>query len=247
MRVGWLVDTPDHKGGAELTQQEFRDAAPDGVEIVDCPSGGIAECDRYVIHNCMQYTLQDLEPLTGLDVFKFWHDVGPWMQPEMRAWLDENALAVCCSPIQAEHMSIDAVCIPPAVDLARFERAAESVNGSRKGTVSVGSWRNYGKAPHKAAEWAEGNGGIDFYGDGPFAPPSSRLVAYEGMPQLLARYRTFVFLPVVIEPFGRTVVEAWAAGCEVVTNNLVGARYWIEERPEALETAAEDFWGVVLS
>jgi len=62
----------------------------------------------------------------------------------------------------------------------------------------------------------------------------------------MARYQTFVFLPTVIEPFGRTVAEAWAAGCEIVTNGLVGARYWLEENPDALDTAAEDFWGVVL-
>jgi hypothetical protein len=43
------------------------------------------------------------------------------------------------------------------------------------------------------------------------------------------------------------VAEAWAAGCAIVTNELVGAGYWIQENPEAIETAAEDFWKVVLS
>jgi hypothetical protein len=32
------------------------------------------------------------------------------------------------------------------------------------------------------------------------------------MPALLAQYETFVHLPIVIEPFGRLVAEAWAAG-----------------------------------
>jgi glycosyltransferase involved in cell wall biosynthesis len=72
-------------------------------------------------------------------------------------------------------------------------------------------------------------------------------VAQDDMPALLARYERFVFLPVVIEPFGRLVAEAWASGCEVVTNGLVGAGYWIAEDPEAIETAAVDFWKVVLS
>jgi len=67
------------------------------------------------------------------------------------------------------------------------------------------------------------------------------------MPGLLASYKRFVFLPTVIEPFGRVVAEAWAAGCEVVTNNLVGAKWWIENNPGALETAAEDFWRVVMT
>jgi glycosyltransferase involved in cell wall biosynthesis len=67
------------------------------------------------------------------------------------------------------------------------------------------------------------------------------------MHALLAQYETFVFLPTVIEPFGRLVVEAWAAGCRIVTNNLVGAKWWIENEPGKLDTAAQDFWRVVLS
>jgi glycosyltransferase involved in cell wall biosynthesis len=133
------------------------------------------------------------------------------------------------------------------VDLARFEAAAAEVNGSRSGAVSVGQWRNYGKAPHRAAEWAEAHGGIDFFGAGVFAPRGSQEVAYDDMPALLARYSTFVHLPIVIEPFGRLVAEAWAAGCEIVTNNLVGAKWWITESPDALYTAGEDFWRTVLA
>lgn len=246
IRVGWLVDEPTHTGGAELTQAEFRAAAPADVEVVDVrPGEPPVGLDRVVIHNCMEYSLDDLKALEGLPIVKYWHDVGPWLPAEILDWLTANTLQVCCSPVQAEHMGVDAVCVPPALDLARFAKAALGVNGDRRGVVSAGSWRNYGKAPHKAAEWAGGN--LDFYGDGPLAPSASRLVAYEEMPQLLAGYETFVFLPTVLEPFGRAVAEAWAAGCEVVTNWLVGARYWIEENPEALSTAGDDFWGLVLS
>lgn len=248
MRVGWLVDTTDLPGGAEFTQAEFRSAAPEGVEIIDCPPGAVDPgCDRYVIQNCVKYTLDDLKAAEGRPVTKYWHDVGPWLQPECRAWLDQNATPVCCSPIQADHMGLEAHVIPPPVNLDRFAKAAESVNGNRAGSVSVGSWRNYGKAPHKVAEWASQNGGVDFFGGGPFAPPRSQEVSYDAMPGLLAQYQTFVFLPVVIEPFGRVVAEAWAAGCEIVTNQLVGAGYWITENPEAIETAAADFWTLVMS
>lgn len=143
-------------------------------------------------------------------------------------------------------MNLPAVLIPPPVDLERFEEAASRVNGNRKGNVCAGSWRNHGKAPLKAAEWAVSRGGVDFYGGGPLAPPRSSEVPYERMPDLLARYERFVFLPSVLEPFGRTVAEAWAAGCEIVTNRLVGAAYWLEENPDAIRTAGEDFWRVVL-
>lgn len=249
MRIGWLADTSDHAGGAELTQGEFAAAAPNDVEIVPCLPGKVhRNCDRYVLHNCVTYTVKDLRRLDGKPVVKLWHDVGPWVQEGVKDWIDENATQLVCSPMQAEYMGIEAQAIPPPVNLERFEIAAASVNGSRAGNVSVGSWRNYGKAAHKVMEWAQASGErVEFFGGGPFAPPESIDVPYEDMPLLLAAYERFVFLPTVIEPFGRLVAEAWAAGCEVVTNDLVGAKYWITERPEALQTAAEDFWKVVLA
>jgi hypothetical protein len=249
MRVGWLADVPDLPGGAEFTQAEFRAAAPDGVEIVDClPGEVVAGLDYYVIHNCVQYTLADLEVIGDAPCLRYWHDVGPWITPECREWLDEHATPVCCSPMQADYMDLQAHVIPPPVDLARYAEAASRVNGDRSGAVSVGSWRNYGKAPHKVAEWANATQThVDFFGGGFLAPQGSREVSQEIMPGLLASYQTFVFLPTVIEPFGRVVAEAWAAGCEVVTNELVGAGYWIKENPDAIETAAADFWALVMS
>jgi hypothetical protein len=244
-RIGWLADAGPTTGGAELTQAEFRAAAPDGVEIVDCPAGAVQnDCDLYVVHNCVQYEPGDFEQVKGPAV-KFWHDVGPWIRPEIRRWLDRNTRQVCCSSVQADYMSLDVPCIPPPVDLDRFRAAAAKMNGGRTGMVSVGSWRNAGKAPFRAAEWA--HGALDFFGDGPFAPAGCRPVEYDDMPTLLASYSTFVFLPTVIEPFGRVVAEAWAAGCEVITNDLVGSKWWIENDPDALETAAADFWKLVLA
>ena len=250
MKVGWLCDWSDTPGGAEFTQDEQRAAAPEGVEIVDIRPGETEmapDCDVYVVQNCVRYSVQDFHALKGEYVVKMWHDVGPWLKDGVREWLDKHATAITCSPMQAEYMGLDdADCIPPPVDLSRFEAAAASVNGDRRGSVSVGSWRNHGKAAHKAAEWASQNGiKLDFFGGGLWAPQGSQEVPYEHMPNLLASYERFVFLPTVIEPFGRLVAEAWAAGCEVVTNDLVGARWWIENDPAALDTAAERFWKVV--
>lgn len=250
MRIGWLVDQGNYVGGAELTEREFRAAAPEGVEIIDCRPGQIADADRYVVHNCVSYTPDDFKRIGRKHVYKYWNDVGSWLDPEVRAWLDKRATPICCSPLQQDYMGYtQALLIPPPIDLHRFIEAGARSNGNRKGAVSVGSWRNLGKAAHHAAEWAKGTdgiAGIDFYGSGAFAPEGSRQIAYEGMPALLAGYETFVYLPMVIEPFGRVVAEAWAAGCEIVTNDLVGARYWIESKPDAIDTAATDFWTAVL-
>lgn len=243
MNVGWLMDASPYVGGAELTQAEFRDAAPDDITVVDCPAGNVRPgLDRYVIHNCVTYGLEDLASVDAPAV-KYWHDVGPHVPCEVREWLARHAQEVCCSPLQQQEMRLDGAVVPPAMDLSRFEAAAGG--GERSGSVSVAAWQNPGKAPEQAAKWGADNGGVQFFGGGPFAPPGSVEVPQEDMPALLASFERFVFLPTALEPFGRVVVEAWAAGCEIVTNRLVGARYWIEENPDAMETAAEDFWKLV--
>jgi glycosyltransferase involved in cell wall biosynthesis len=246
VRVGWLADhQADVVGGAELTQLEFRRAVPDGVEVVDCPPGAVESgLDAYVIHNCIDYAAEDLRAIARRPAFKYWHDVGPWLKDDVRVML-RHVRAIYCSPLQAFYMGdADGDCIPPPVDLDRFEAAALT-NGNRVGSVCVASWRNLGKGALLAAEWGVEHGGVEFYGTGPLAPEGALPVAYEAMPKLLAHYQTFVFLPTVLEPFGRLVAEAWAAGCEVVTNDLVGAKWWIENNPGAMTFAGRDFWELV--
>jgi glycosyltransferase involved in cell wall biosynthesis len=250
VKVGWLADVVEGVGGAELTQAELRAAAPDGVEVIDCPPGAVViGLDAYAIHNCVDYRPADLRAIGGKPAVKYWNDVGPWLDPDVRVMLGA-ARSVCCSPLQADHMGIidAAQLIPPPVDLDRFEAAAASVNGDRAGSVCVASWRNLGKGAALAAEWGIEHGGLDFYGPGPLAPQGAVPWPYDQMPDLLAHYQRFVFLPTVIEPFGRLVIEAWAAGCEIVTNDLVGAKWWIESgHIDRVRTAGRDYWDFVLN
>jgi glycosyltransferase involved in cell wall biosynthesis len=230
VKVGWLADDPGYVGGAERTQAEFRVAAPEGVEVIDCSPGWIVEgLDRYVVHNWLSYSLEDVSRV-GAPVFRYHHDV--------QERLEFSNVDIYCSPLQRERMGGEGPVIPPALNLDRFK----AIEGERKGAVWLGMHPNHpGKGLDLALDWARGNGGLDIYGNG--AP--NGLVPYEDVPRLLARYQLFVHLPRAIEPFGRSVVEAWAAGCALVINRNVGARYWIEENPRGLETAAEDFWRVV--
>lgn len=64
----------------------------------------------------------------------------------------------------------------------------------------------------------------------------------ENVYKILGEYETFVFLPDDIEPYGRTVIEAWLAGCELVINGNVGAAWWIDHEPDAVERGSELFW-----
>jgi hypothetical protein len=253
VKVGWLQDDHGYIGGAEMTAAEFRAAAPGDVEIVDCPPQANAidyDCDAYVVHNAVQYSTDELAPLAGKPVTKYAHDVFPFSPWGSREWLRENARWVFCSPAQKERMGLEGVCIPPPLDI-RANRTQRR-NGKREGIVSLSQWRNPGKGGALLAEWAEGYGPVDVFGPGPFIPQGPGInycgeVAQEDVPELLAGYETFVFLPFDFEPFCRTVAEAHFAGCQVITNDLIGARYWLEENPDGLLNASENFWSVVLS
>lgn len=248
MRVGWLQDAPGYIGGAEMTAAEFRAAAPEDVQIIDCPPGGIDyDCDSYVAHNVVQYSLDEIESLGR--VVKYSHDVFPHAQPGVREWFVENAEWIFCSPLQRDHMRIDGRCIPPAMDVSGYAPPRQSKR-RREGTVSIAQWRNPGKGAHLIEGWARQDGPIDVYGPGPCLPAAEH-TRYRGelpqdkVAQTLWDYEAFVFLPYELEPFCRTVIEAHAAGCQIITNGLIGASHYLRDEPEKLSTAAEDFWGVV--
>jgi hypothetical protein len=223
MRVGWLADRGNHDGllgGAEFTQAEFRQAVPDGVDIVFVPSSDpgtwLQDCDRVCVFNCTEYPDVTIRALTGKPVVRYWNDVAPHGSPKLTRWLVDNATNVFTSPLHKERFPWGAEggeIVPPPLDLDRFR--------------------------------AVNNGQVDFYGPGEVAPPGCVAVPYEAVPDILARYETFVYLPTALEPFCRATVEAWAAGCKVVSNRLVGANHFIENDPDALETAADRFWELV--
>lgn len=257
MRVAWLADQSNTDGtgpgGAEFTQAEFAAAAPEGVEVVYVGREQLElarDCEVACVFNCALYGPEVIRALTGKRVVRYWNDVAPHGAPGVTPWLLANATNVFCSPLHYQRFpwrngaDVEYALIPPPVDLEPFREAAKAAV-DRAGAVSVAPWRGWGKNPELTADWGAQNGGVDFFGGGQLAPPGSVPVSYDKMPELLARYETFVYLPTAIEPFCRVVAEAWAAGCRLIVNNYIGARYWLEEKPEALDTATDDYWKLV--
>lgn len=257
MRVAWLADLSNTDGsgigGAEMTAAEFATAAPKGVEIVYVPKTELEQardCDVACVFNVALYPPETKRALSGKRVIRYFNDVAKHGDPDLTRWLVGNATCVFTSPLHLERFpwingnQPEYHLIPPPVNLEPFRRAAER-SQERSGAVSVAPWRGWGKTPNLTQQWAQKNGGVDFYGGGQVAPEGSVQVPYEQMPDLLARYKTFVYLPAALEPFCRVAVEAWAAGCEIVVNGLVGATYWLENAPHRLDTSAQDFWELV--
>jgi hypothetical protein len=70
-------------------------------------------------------------------------------------------------------------------------------------------------------------------------------VPHDQLPALYNRAQTFAHLPRWYEPMGRVVIEASLCGCEVVTNDRVGAMSFpVRERsdPSLIRTHGELFW-----
>jgi glycosyltransferase involved in cell wall biosynthesis len=203
------------------------------------------DCDVYVVQNCVKYELADLKVIKDRPAVKYWHDVGP-------------VAAAGCARLARRARHADLLLTDPG--RVHGPRSRPGASSRRSGALR-GRSEGHERQPRRRGQHrllaqlrqgaAQGRtsgrkGDIDFYGDGVLAPQGSSAVRYEDMPALMARYQTFVFLPTVIEPFGRLVAEAWASGCELVTNRLVGSLHWIENDPDAIETAASDFWQIAL-
>lgn len=234
MRVGWLHDRPPYTGGAELTMAEFKAAAPEDVEVVDCPAGKVADgLDRYVVGNCMTYEPGEIPD----GAVRYHHDI--FASPAEATY----SLDIFCSPLQRGRMGAKGPCIPPAIDLDAFRRFRDA--NHRSGAVCLGRM-SYGKGLEQLAEYEEP---VDVYSSVPFESEGN--ARYKGIAsdpaRILASYERFVFLPTAIEPFGRAVAEAWAAGLVLVINRNVGAAHWIANAQEKLKTAGADFWEAVLS
>lgn len=255
MKIGWLADNPPYKGGAELCAAELLANAPSYVEIVPMAANAVHNnVDAFVIHNCTEYGSFIIPILETKPVIKYVHDVWPHGDPILKKWLGmKSALMVLSSPLHRQSLNMDISCptayVPNAINLNRYYQA--DANGTHVlDTCWVGRFHP-DKGLENAAAWAKRNNRvIDWYGNGMPLPEHfggnycGKLMP-EQVADTMAKYRTFVFLPDEVEPFSRVVVEAWAAGCEVVTNGNVGAVWWIETRPNDLARGAEMFWACV--
>ena len=217
-------------------------------------SSGSPECDVVCVHNCVTYPAETVAALAGKPALRYWHDlarVGGPGDPALVRWALEHATSVFTSPLHRDRfphqVERETHVIPPPIDLARFRPRDKS---RPRGACWLGSAMHAGKGLLQAFEWAEENEPVDFWGVLPEQVPDSPRITAKGLvppeyvPKILGLYRRFVFLPTTVEPFGRAVVEAWAAGCELILNRNVGALHWLEH-PDGLRTAAADFWRLV--
>jgi hypothetical protein len=248
MNVAILADAGNADGtlgGAELTMREFALAAPDHVTLTDDPTGA----DVVVIGNCVTLHPDITRDLIDKRVIRYHNDLARHEHRVLREWLEDHATHVFTSPLHQRLYGLkgDHQNVPPPVDRDAFTPPDGCERG---GAVAIAPWQNPGKGQQILREWSDTHEPVDVYGAGAYTPHGPNLrqcgpLAPEDVPAVLWQYERFVFLPTAPEPFGRTVIEAHYAGCDLVVNRQVGALHYLEREPEKLATAAEDFWDLV--
>lgn len=251
MRIGVVFDRGYYEGGMELVLRYYLREKPADVEIVDCPAYAFPETDvdAYVLANLQSYAPDHILHLKRAPCLKLAMDAFNETAPALRQWVLDNALGVYNSPetrkLTRYTFAKGHADVPSPVDWERFKYRPQ--NGTeRSGYLWLGRmWP--GKGVEDAQKWAKAeNVALDFYGWGPTAPADHHgKVAYEDVPALMWRYKTLVMLPDRYEPGPQTIIEAYAAGMELVVNKNCGALWWLENKPDELPRAAERFWEAV--
>ena len=257
MKIAWIADVPTSPfGGAEMSSSELVQCAPEWAEITACSPGNVpVGMDLYIILNCVDYGPEIIPALKTGAVVKSVRDQWPDGDDELRDWLLNNAEVLIFNSLPHKSwfmykVNVPVAIVPPPMDLQRFRDAAANA-GDREGVFWLGAMHRH-KGILESVYWArDNNTEVHFYGAGPSAPAQEEYVRYKGpvryadAPALMAKYKTFLYTPRVLDGFARTVAEAWAAGCELQTSGIIGARWWIENDPEALDRGGEMFWDVV--
>jgi len=260
VKIGWLEDRYNRTvGGAEISQRAFLDAAPDWAEVVYMPARlrPTFEVDAYIVHNSVGYGREWIEYLERAPVIRHIHDLWPWGDCVIRRWLLDNSRALFFnSPKQLElfgfSYSVPRVeFIPLPVNIQHYKDIAR-FSLKRSGTCWI-SRIDPGKGIYYVLDWAvKNNERVDFYGFG--EPAMVSMIQSPGrymgpldhsdVPRTLARYERFICMPTSPDLYGRVMIEAWAAGCDLVTRGDLRA-FFDYFSPEKCQDAGRIFWETV--
>lgn len=244
MKLGWIHENPTYLGGAEMNRKALWAGRPDWVERDN------DDPDAWVVFNCVGFDIRLIPRIEDKPVIKVVADRWPHGDAQLRSWfMRHSRLMVLVSPLLLDWLPEQPQCpigfAPSVVDIDAFQSARQI---EREGAVWLGRmWQ--GKGIRNAQAWEQKTGReLDYYG---FGPESDEVQNYKGVvepedvPNVLGRYQTFVHLPSEPDACPRTVIEAWAAGCQLIINRNVGAVWWLKNDTDALEHATERFWHLV--
>jgi len=210
----WLLPG-QFAGGAEMLDWDMVAAAPDGVEVSWLSPDRWQEAagfDRVVVTGTDLLSQQAMLELALLKPLVWIHHQ---QQPThaRKVLLEAAAPFVCMSDLHAE---VEGAWVDGAVEVCNGWMDLSDVTPGVKGEHALWAARNHPQKGRLAARmWASRNGmELRELSDVP------RRTVLDAMQEA----RWFVFLPQRLDACPRTLIEAEAAGCEVVSNHHAGRR-----------------------
>jgi len=275
MKVIWVADydLADHKGGAQQTNQVMIDAGRKRrveIEIMKCREFDrqrIAPADLVILNNITQEKSDDINwVIDNRRYVRYDHDHWAWQNihywPNLYA---KSLLNIFLSPLHQEQcgtlLPAQNVYLQPSpvtgfynLGLPRDPKMVLSVNGLayHKGLDNVLEYAQFHPDYH-----------FVFYGWGN-ARDILRVnqidnceyrgsVDHKQLLQIYNQAQYFIHLPNWIEPFGRTIMEAYLCGCSIIYNDRVGALSYNWDWKDygkikgMNDKAPDNFWDKILS
>ena len=245
MKVLWIADflLKDNKGGAQQTNSVMIKAGRKRGHSIRVVSGGSlpdskGSYDVIVINNVTKYTKEQIGGLVATGrVIRYEHD--HWVAENYPELYKEVKHTIFLSPFHKESIEKqigykikNSSLVPSPIDTKRFTLGKEKEDNTVIYTGNICKE----KGIEGLIEYALENKHLKFYviGWGAMVEDVKKIdnIQYlEGMEQekLVEYYQKceyFYHRPTWKEPFGRTVVEAYLCGCNLLLNNNVGAISW---------------------
>jgi hypothetical protein len=232
-------------GGAEMTDQAWRDAAPADVTIEIVPPGDWVELerryDRIVVTGTDLLTGRQMMWLSRQDPVVFVHHAQA-LDPARKALIDKAALFMVHTPAHLDHELTWTTPKRTAYVLSPLE--ADQIAPAAKEPFALWAQRLHPlKGPLAARQWAAESGiPLVMLSDRPRAE----------VLEVMSRAEWFVHLPRELESESRATMEAVLSGCRVHANANVGITSvdgWDDPARlrDMLDGAADEFWRLVLS
>lgn len=266
MKIGWLANSFDPIGGAEMTDATMiREGEKKHTIIKITPKNNIPKADLYIFSNISKFKEEKiLEAIAWKAPYKtphinYFHDYEMALMEAHPEIIGNAELNIFLSPLHKDTMMkyVNCVipknlCIPSPVSPKQFYDMKQQRNEHlyaghclpHKGTVALEKWLEEDKERT-----------LYHYGNGKINHPRAmnyKTEPYKKMNELYNTFKHFVFFPQWNEPFGRTVAEAYLTGCKMnVDVNKIGfySYDWDysnkKQIAKYLENAPKMFWMAV--
>jgi glycosyltransferase involved in cell wall biosynthesis len=233
----------DHKGGAQQTNDVMIKAGRERGHTIELATGGAVidskgVYDAVILNNRTKYDRGQIESLTdSYTCIRYEHDY--WVARNYPELYEKVKHTIFLSPFHKESIEEEAKIkiknfslVPSPIDSKKFSPKGEK---ERNSVLWVGNFCE-DKGSKGFLGYVKDNPNFKFYvaGWGADIPLLEKIENVEFIGELdtkeLIEYyqkcEYFYHRPVWNEPFGRTVLEAYFCGCNLLLNGNIGAMSW---------------------